>query len=310
VTTTSSGPHGQRDRHDAHPSANHVTRAMARNSEDNRIRRWLSLGIPVLIVVILGGYVLVWFVSNANPALQASPADQELVGQVTGIPQSIWQRVGTGGLANPWYSVGGQPALSGPNGHPEIFYVGGEFCEFCATERWAILNALSRFGSFSQLSQLRSYDDQLATISFYRSSYTSPYVGFVPVEHIGNTKDLLGQFVTLQPFQGNQQQLFNRYASTTYLPTGQGLPFIDLNNQYLLGGGIQPAVFQNTAGESLSWQQIADALQTPSSPVARQILGTANYLTAAICLATNQQPGSVCHVSVIQQIESALTRSG
>lgn len=310
MTTTSSGPLGQRDQHDAHPSVTRVTRDIARNSDDNRIRRTLSLGIPVLIVAILGVYVLVWFVSNANPTLQASPADQELVGQVTSIPQSAWQRVGTGGLANPWYPIGGQPALNGPNGHPELFYVGGEFCEYCATERWAILNALSRFGSFSHLSQLRSYDDQLATISFYRSSYTSPYADFVPVEHIGNTKDLLGQFVTLQPFQGNQQQLFNRYASATYLPTGQGLPFIDLNNQYLLGGGIQPAVLQNTGGEPLSWEQIADALQTPSLSIARQILGTANYLTAAICLTTNQQPVSVCRVSVIQQIESVLTRSG
>jgi hypothetical protein len=289
--------------------ANLVARDIRRNADDARIRRYLSLGIPVLIVAILGGYVLVWFVGNANPALHPIPADQQLVGQVTNIPQSIWQRIGTDGLANPWYPVGGQSPLIGPNGHPEIFYVGGEFCEYCATERWAILNALSRFGSFSHLTQLRSYDDRLATFSFYQSSYTSPFVDFVPVEHIGNTKDLLGQFVTHQPFQGNQQQLFNRYASASYLPTGQGLPFIDLNNQYLLGGGIQPAVFQNTEGGSLSWQQIADALQTPSSPVARQILGTANYLTAAICLATNQQPGSVCHVLVIQQIESALTRT-
>ncbi len=170
---------------------------------------------------------------------------------------------------------------------------------------------MSRFGGFSHLSQLRSYDDQLATFSFYRSTYASSYVDFVPVEHIGNTKDILQQFVTLQPFQGNQQQLFNRYASTNYLPTGQGFPFIDLNNQFLLGEGIEPAVLQNAGGEPFSWQQVAEALQTPSSPVAQHILGMANWLTAAICLVTNQQPGSVCHVPVIQQIESALqTRSG
>jgi hypothetical protein len=311
MSTTSSGPLGQRDQNDDHLSVNRVARDTARNVDDNRIRRYLSLGIPVLTVAILGVYVLVWFVGNANPALQASPADQQVVEQVTSIPPSIWQRVGTDDRSNPWYPVGGQPALNGPNGHPEFFYVGGEFCEFCATERWAILNALSRFGSFSHLSQLRSYDDQLATFSFYQSTYTSPYVDFVPVEHVGNTKDILQQFVTLQPFQDNQQQLYNRYASTTYLPTGQGLPFIDLNNQYLLGEGIEPAVLQNAGGEPLSWQQVAEALQTPSSPVAQHILGMANWLTASTCLVTNQQPGSVCNVSVIQHIESSLpTRSG
>ena len=277
-----------------------------RDADQARIRRFLGLGIPVLIVVILAVYLLVWFVGNANPTLRASPADQRLLDQVTGISQSTWQRVGTGGLLNPWRTITGQPALNGPNGHPEFFYVGGEFCEFCATERWAILIALSRFGSFSHVSQLRSYDDHLATFSFYRSSYSSPYVDFAPVELVGNTRDILGQFAALQPFQNAQERTFNRYASTTYLPTGQSLPFLDLNNQFLLGGGIDPAVLQTAAHEPLSWQETAHALADPSSPIARQILGTANYLTAAICLVTNQQPGDVCRVAIIQQIELAL----
>jgi hypothetical protein len=311
MASTSSGSLGQPDDNSDHLSVNRLAGNPSRTTDENRIRRYLRLGIPVLIAILLGIYVLVWYVSNANPALQANPANQQLIGQVTSISQSIWQRVGIGGLSNPWYSVRGQPALNGPSGHPEFFYVGGEFCEFCATERWAILIALSRFGSFSHLSQLRSYDDQLATFSFYGSTFTSPYVDFVTVEHVGNTKDILEQFVTLQPFQGNQQELFNRYASATYLPSGQGFPFIDLNNQYLLGGGLDPAVLQNATGEPLSWQQIAHALRTPASPVAQRILGTANWLTAAICLVTDQQPGSVCKVPTIQQIESALhTRSG
>ena len=314
MTNTSSGLSGQGDHSGDHRLTNQLASKRFRHAEQNRnrrFRRYLSLGIPVLIAVILGVYVLVWFVGNANPALRANPADQQLVGQVTGIPQSTWQRVGAGGVSNPWRSISGQPALDGPNGHPEFFYVGGEFCEFCATERWAILIALSRFGSFSHLSQLRSYDDQLATFSFYRSAYTSLYVDFVPVEHVGNTKDLLYQFVTLQPFQDNQQQLFDRYANTAYVPTGQGFPFIDLNNQYLMGGGIDLSVLQNAAHEPLSWQQIAQALQTPLTSVAQRILGAANWLTAAVCLVTDQQPGSVCKVPAIQQIESAVhSRSG
>jgi hypothetical protein len=245
-------------------------------------------------------------VNNSNPTLQARPADPQVVQQLTGVPEALWQRVGTGGLANPWQPIRGQPVLTGPGGHPEFFYVGGEFCEFCATERWAILNALSRFGAFRQLNQLRSFDEQIATFSFYHSTYTSPYVDFVPVEHVGNTKDIIGQFVLLQPFEGDQEQLFNHYASTTYLPTGSGLPFIDLNNQYLLGGGLDPGILQDASHVPLSWQEIARALNTSTSPLAQQILGTANYLTAAICLVTHQQPGSVCQSSVIQQIEAAL----
>jgi hypothetical protein len=51
---------------------------------------------------------------------------------------------------------------------------------------------------------------------------------------------------------------------------------------------------------------IASALGNTSSPIAQNILGTANYLTAAICAVDGQQPGSVCQVSAIQQIEQAL----
>jgi len=305
VANTSPDPFARSEDHDHH-IAHQVARNRSLNAAEDRFRRYLSFGIPALTAAILGAYVLVWWVNNSNPTLQARPADQQVVEQVTGVPQSLWEGVGWDDHTNAWRPISGQPALTGPNGHPEFFYVGAEFCEFCATERWAILNALSRFGAFSHLSQLRSYDDQLATFSFYQSTYASPYVDFVPVEKVGNTKDILGQFVPLQSFQGNQQQLFNHYASTTYLPTGQGFPFIDLNNQYLLGGGIDPTVLQNAAREPLSWREIARALQTPSSPFAQQILGAANSLTAAICLVTNQQPGSVCQDSVIQQIESVL----
>lgn len=306
TNTPASDSTGQSERRNGHQATKEDARQGSLRPQQHRLRSALSLGIPVVTVVILGIYVLVWWVTNANPALQARPADPQVVQQVTGVPEAIWQRVGTGGLVNPWHPIRGQPVLTGPNGHPEFFYVGGEFCEFCATERWAILNALSRFGTFRQLSQLRSFDEQIATFSFYQSTYTSPYVDFVPIEHVGNTKDILGQFVTLQPFRGNEQQLYEHYASTPYLPTGQGLPFIDLNNQYLLGGGLDPATLQQASHEPLSWQEIASALSTPTSPLTQQILGTANYLTAAICLVTHQQPGGVCHMSVIQQIEAAL----
>jgi hypothetical protein len=279
---------------------------IAGNHDQDRFRRNLSLAIPVATLAVVGIYVLVWLAGNSNPTLRASPADQQLVRQAIGVPVSTWQSVGTGGLSDPWHAIQGQPLLTGPHGHPEFFYVGGEFCEFCATERWAILGALSRFGTFSDLSQLRSYDEQLATFTFYQSTYVSPYVDFVPVEQVGNTKDILGQFVTLQQFRSDQKHLFDHYASAPYLPTGPGLPFIDLNNQYVLGGGLDPSILQSPAHEPLSWREIVRALADPSSSVARHVLGTANYLTAAICLVTNQQPRSACQVPIIQQIESGL----
>ena len=295
----------------SHPSKNYddsasmlIRRKRTSSADDQeRFRRFLALGIPAVTVAILAIYVLVWAAGNANPALRAEPADEQVLQQVIGIPQSVWERVGTGGLTSPWRPVDGQSPLTGSSGRPTLLYIGGEFCEFCATERWAILIALSRFGTFSGLSQLRSYDEQIATFTFYHSAYISPYLDFTPVEYVGNAKDIWGQFVPLQSFQDTQRQIYEKYDTTNYLPVSQGLPFLDLNNQYLLGGGIDPSLFQNAGQAPLSWQEIARALTVPLSPITQHVLGTANYLTAAVCHVTSQRPVNVCDSPIIQGIE-------
>ena len=43
-----------------------------------------------------------------------------------------------------------------------------------------------------------------------------------------------------------------------------------------------------------TWAQIAAALHDPSSAIAQGALGAANYMTAAICKMTGDQPASVC----------------
>jgi Domain of unknown function (DUF929) len=274
--------------------------------KDNRIRLYLGISIPVLTIVMIGAYVLIWFVNNGNPAFQPTSADQNMVQQVIGVDPSTWESIGTGGTSNPWTYTRGQPALFGPNGHPEFFFVGYEWCPFCATESWAILNALSRFGTFSNLSQYRTYEGNIASIGFYQSIYTSRFVDFVPVELEGNVHNIWGQWVTVQSVRPDQEQLYNRYNSSKYLPYSNALPFIDLDNQYLLQGGFNPAILQNASHQSLSYEEIASSLTTISSPIARNILGTANYLTAGICTVTDQQPESVCHTSTIQETERLL----
>ena len=44
----------------------------------------------------------------------------------------------------------------------------------------------------------------------------------------------------------------------------------------------------------LSWSTIAADLHNPNSPVAQAVDGTANYITAAICKMTGNQPASAC----------------
>jgi hypothetical protein len=195
--------------------------------------------------------------------------------------------------------------LKGSNGLPEVFYVGGEFCPYCAAERWAMINALSRFGTFSNLSQIQSYEDNISTFSFYGSSYTSQYVDFAPVEVNGNALDSSGQsYVTLQQMTSDQQKNFEQYNSNG------SFPFVNMGNQYIgIGASYSPSVLLDSSQKPYSWQTIASSLTNPKSQIAQGILGTANYLTAGICELTNQQPSTVCGVSTIQQIEQALNKT-
>ena len=49
---------------------------------------------------------------------------------------------------------------------------------------------------------------------------------------------------------------------------------------------------------SVCWNQVAAALRNPRSGTGQVILGTANYLTAAICALTGDQPAAACTPAV------------
>jgi thiol-disulfide isomerase/thioredoxin len=249
------------------------------------------VGIIVLFIVL--GHNA----TNTSGAYPLTAADATVVKQVTTVDPSVLTTVGTGQTQAKPTKLSGGSALNGPNGKPEVFYYGAEYCPYCAAERWPMIVALSRFGTFSDLSQITSSSTDVYpsthTFSFYHSSYTSQYIDFVPLEVESY------QGVSLETPSADEQQLINQYN-----PNGS-FPFIDIANQYsIVGATYDPQVLSN-----LTWQQIASALSNAQSPVAQGILGTANYLTAAICAATGQQPASVCQAAPIPQVQQALNSS-
>ena len=48
----------------------------------------------------------------------------------------------------------GEPLVDG--GKPLVFFMGAEWCPFCASERWALVAATSRFGKWTGLGELQS----------------------------------------------------------------------------------------------------------------------------------------------------------
>ena len=57
--------------------------------------------------------------------------------------------------------------------------------------------------------------------------------------------------------------------------------------------------------QNLTWSQIAVVLHDPSSAVAKSIDASANYLTAAFCKLTGNQPASAC-TPAMRTLESRL----
>jgi hypothetical protein len=297
-------------------------RAAARRAEQRR-RILIASGSIVVVLAVVLALILVKLNSNGSPSSSGSSSASngptgsalaQVVGKVTSVPASTLDQVGSGGG-----SVTGKPkAISGPpltaNGKPEMLYIGAEYCPYCAAERWAMIVALSRFGTFSGLSTIHSAAVDGAgskepypntpTWTFYKSTYTSQYLTFTPVEGQTNIPDKSnGFYTTLQTPTPAQQALINKYDAPPYVPSGdQGsIPFIDFGNKYVIAG----ASYNPQVLAGLSWSTIATDLSNPSSAVAKAVNGTANYITAAICKMTGNQPASAC-TATVRSLESQL----
>ena len=260
-------------------------RAAARRQQV-RNRILLTGGIIVLVVVV----VVVFVVLSAGKKTPKASAPTGTVlptsvaRQVTSVPASALATVGSGSVRSynpdPVKAISGTPLTS--NGKPEMLYIGAEFCPYCAELRWSMAVALSRFGSFTTpLRGIHSSGTDVypntATLTFYRAGYTSKYLAFTPVEN---------ETVNRAPLQATttqQQAIWDKYDANSY-------PFIYFGGKYMITSPIyDPQVLQGK-----TWAQIAAALHDPSSAIAQGALGAANYMTAAICKMTGDQPASVC----------------
>lgn len=301
------------------PAAQAQARSRGPMQRKSSQRQWLWIGgIVALIAVIIVAFVVISRVQSPGSASATpTPASSQVFKQVTGVDPNVLAAVGTGGVTNPLKAVNGSPpVLTGPTGKPEFLYIGAEYCPYCAAERWSMVVALSRFGTFSKLYQTTSSSTDAypstPTFTFYSALYkgpvyTSSYIDFVPVETLGNVQDASGNYPTLQTPTAAQQNLLNTYDAPPYTTSSNAgsIPFIDIGNRYILSG----ASYNPQDLANLQWQDIANHLADSNSTVSKDILGSANYLTAAICTMTHQQPGSVCNTPSIQSIEHSLGKA-
>ena len=247
-------------------------------------------GLAVLVAAFL---VIRWYVTPLPPKAPSQEATVQIVSTITTLPASEFDSVGQGTANNLIKPITGTP-LKGPSGKLEVFYYGAEFCPYCAAQRWPLIIAISRFGTFSGLQTTTSSSTDVypntPTCTFRNATYTSQYIDFRSVETTDRDRN------QLQTPTAAEQQLVSQYDP------GGTIPFIDVANRYAMTGAMYTP---DTLG-GMSLRAVADALKDPSSTQARAIIGSANLTTAAICKANADQPGTVCSSSAIQSLEKNL----
>jgi thiol-disulfide isomerase/thioredoxin len=190
----------------------------------------------------------------------------------------------------------GEPFLDG--GRPMIFFMGAEWCPFCASERWALVEATSRFGKWSGLRELRSREGQdyfpsLPTYDLTRATYTSDYLSLRHKEVAtvdGDPLQKLGSF---------EQKLVDGYDDAGSIPF---LFAAGSSGRYTVELAYSPGLL---GGQTFASLRKAVAAEAPT-PAVEAIGGEADAITALICKLDGGQPGSVCATGSIPALEEEI----
>lgn len=307
----------------------------ASKRRSNRVT-FIAVGVVVLIVAV---FVVINLTSSTKPSPASTASGvtsgqaplvaslTEMVDPVTSIPASVFNSVGVYGQALPATVTKDQTALTSGS-LPQMLYVGAEYCPFCAMTRWAMVAALSRFGTFSKLKLTSSANDDgdIPTFSFLGSTYTSKYLVFTPYEELDRDQN------PLQTVPADVQALYTKYdgnsetdTASVFNPGGSpGIPFLDTANRIVSSGApgflgpVQDALQGGgpASTPAAAAAVIATAMHDPSTAEAsalgvKYLIAFANYMTAGICFVDGGKPTSVCNSVGVQaamkQIKAAKT---
>jgi len=279
--------------------------AAQKRAQERRRRLLMAAGAVGLVLVVFVVLIVVK-VSGGGPSKAAAPAVSDsaavaaVVQGVTSVPPDVLDKIGAGKVDKLPSVITGQPQLA-VNGKPLVLYYGAEYCPFCAAQRWPMVIALSRFGTFTGLKVTHSAADDsypnTPTLSFHGATYTSDYLVFQGVETTTNVRQGNGYQPLDQP-TADQQALVAKYDAPPYMDGDSAgtIPFIDFANKALQSGSS----YEPPTLAGMTPQQVADALSDPTTNVAQAIGGTANAITALLCQITGNQPANVCSSAAVK----------
>lgn len=260
-------------------------------------RSWPWVGGTLVLVILIVG-LFVYLAHQQDTAAQVGK--DTVLSSITSLDPSLFAAISKGSANAQPYPLTGVSPLTGISGKPIVLYVGGDFCPYCAAQRWALILALSRFGSFGHLDPLVSSEGNVPTFTFHQADpYTSAYLQLDATEVSDNQGQVLD---SLDP---DLQQVFNTYNRPPYVGSTGSIPFLDVGNRFISVGSYFPPDL--LVGHS--YQDIATQLHDPSSEIAQGVVGAANLLTAEVCIVTTNQPATVCTAPPLPELQASFQQS-
>ena len=154
-----------------------------------------------------------------------------------------------------------------------VFFMGAEYCPYCAAERWAIVRALQKYGRWSGLKQaISAARDEpflnLPTYDLTEAAYTSPHIEFVARE----IEDR--EFKPLQKLLENEEKLLKQYNSE------KQIPFLLIGGRFMqIEAGFTPKIFIGH-----TFRQTETELKKAESEIRKTIDAEANIIRALLCV--------------------------
>jgi hypothetical protein len=264
----------------------------AQEARHVRNRRYAFVSIAV-VVVIVAALVLVKVSgggggSSGTTDIASPPGGTPIapatLSKLASVPMSTLAAAPTNGIINQPQAISG--AALTQNGKPELLFVGAEFCPHCGAERWAMYMALSKFGTFApEPGRIHSatQDGNVPTLTFYGTTYTSPYFVFTPVETYTNKPSGDG-YAPLQVPTTEQNQLWQSLG-------GGSFPFLDFAGKATLVG----AQYSFAPLQNLPFSAVAAQVGNNSTTIGANINASAYALIREICGSlSSHQPADVC----------------
>jgi hypothetical protein len=284
-------PAGGRAITDRQLAQRQATRQRAAREAARRHDRKFGLASIAIVLLILATLVSVRIAgeggssgSAAVSPAEGTPVPAALMHKLASIPLSTLTHAPTGGVTAAPTAMG-DPTLT-VGGKPDLLYIGAEFCPICATERWAMYVALSKFGTFSpEPGRIHSAqrDGDIETLTFYKTTFTSPYLTFTPVETTTNKPDG-DYYVALQRPTSAQLKLWSDH-------TDGSVPWLDFGGKLEL----ETCQYDPSVLEGQSFDSIVRQIGNNSTTIGADVDASAKVLINSICgMLTGNKPAGPC----------------